>query len=291
MKAWLYAWVLSLVVLGVQPAQGNGLKAVKGKVGDATARWLSKVGRPALALSFGAMLVLAPLISVDANQYAESAERSRLKTNLELKGEIDALGIGLAVDKNGEVVRSETNPLADLLPSKESGERLRIMTILAQLEAADAAGLFKRGSGVSRRLERIAEYGDHLIKSDDDISSELRVYFTKSWKDLALNELRLDMHLLKDDAARKIFLDAFPQELGAAAFTNRTATSRKLKQAVAEQQRLLSKLLQGDISKEKFEQEYAGIEDKIISAMRDGRVKKHISASGTSRLPHIRTGW
>ena len=236
MRVSLFAWVLSLLVLGVQPVQGSGFKAVKGKVGDTAARWLAKVGRPALALGIGATLLFAPLsygesadiVSESADIVSERAtnskfdwnafeaelpdilDRAERKTNLQLKSGIEALNIGTTVNEDGDIVRTKSNPFADILPDHVRGERLRGLgdhlrglLVLAFLQGADNAGLFKRGTGVSSRVAVLWEQYKLIdTASPEEITPATRTYFTKSWLEAVENEARVALHFLKKTRKR-----------------------------------------------------------------------------------------
>ncbi len=215
-----------------------------------------------------------------------AAEAARM-TNLQLKDEIDALGVGVTVDERGELTRTPTNPYADLLPSREGGERLRLLTILTYLETIDESSLFRRGAGVGRRVSMLIEMSDAYKMTD---KPELREYFSKSWSDLVRNELLLIPYLFKDKAVALRATSAITrgEPLSVAA--------QKIKLAVTKHRNLLNKLLQGDISPEEYERDYAGVEDKIISAVREyaatkAATKKPLRRALRAGGPHIRTGW
>ncbi len=203
------------------------------------------------------------------------------KTNLILKGEIEQLNIGVTVDESGDIVSTETNPFADLLPDSKHKEHLQMLTILTSLETLDAASLFKRGADVSHRVAQLQKMGEEI----NTYSPELQDHFYKSWKSAVHIELLLDMSLLKNGVSEKLLLAAFPQELDTAL---PTAAGKQLKRAVTTRHNLLTKLFQGDISKEEYEQKSAGIKVEIATALQKAFRKRSRAATGTSRLPAVR---
>ena len=262
-----FAVVLSLVLLSVstQSVQGNSFKAIRGKVSDAAARWLPQVGRQAAALSLGVSLLFAPSIDAEAGQFAEAAERAAHRTNLQLKDEIEALGVGVVVDAHGELVQSRTSHYADLMPSREAGDRLRLLTIGATLGIVGESSMFKRGAGITRRISRLVELSD---ANEMTVNPELREYLANAWQDLRRNEFLLARYLLKDEFASRAG-DTFPLGFSRTTSASRDAAARKIKRALTTHHRLLNKLRQELLSIKEYELLLVIVEGDIASAVRE----------------------
>jgi len=264
-----FAVVLSLVLLSVnaQSVRGNSFKAIRGKVSDAAARWLPQVGRQAVALSLGVSLLFAPLTAVQAGRYTEVMERAAHLTNLQLKDEIEALEVGVTVDARGELVQSRTSLYADLRPSRESGERLRLLTTWNMLEIVGESSMFKRGAGIGHRIALLIRLSDENEATD---RPELRQYLAKAWLDLAHNEFLRFRYLLKDEAvSRAVQLAKFPQEFSKTTSASRNTAAQKIEQALTRHHRLLNKLRQEKLSIEEYELLLITVQGEIASAVRE----------------------
>ncbi len=177
----------------------------------------------------------------------------------------------------GEMRNTRTDPYADLLPISEGGESLRLLMILTHLGVIDERALF--GSALGRRVAGVWSIDD---MNKIPVKPELREYFFKSWLDLVRNELVQDTLV-----SRAVQLDVLvPQEFVASA--SRSAAARKIKLAVTNHRNLLNKLLQGDLSLEEYERDYAGIKEKIFSAERESY---GVIRASRADSPHIGTGW
>lgn len=270
MRVLLFSWVVSLALLGIGelPARGNGLKACKGKVGDVTTRWLSKVG-PQVCMGAAVLLVSLSSCTPALKQRAlernvEStwgASRAKLHTTLMRQharpNEVEALVIGVTMHESGE-----------------------LLTTLTHLKVLDELLFFKKDAGVSHRVTKLEELAETISTARPDqinpevreyltqtwkgttepnqeqITAAAREYFIEMWKDAATSELVIDMYLLKDELRQEVMLDAFPQLQSGRDKYNDT-TAKKLKNAVSKQQYLLSEYFQGNISRETYRKEYA----------------------------------
>lgn len=298
------AVLLSLALLGVstQSVQGKGLKTIKGKVSEAAARWLPQVGRQMVAMSLGASLLFAPLTTVEAHphsdaanraaqrferrmemfgpfslsakraahrisgRYYDAAEEARQRTNLQLKDEIEELGVGIVVNTRGELVQSRTSPYADLLSGPEGKEHLQLLMMWNILEIVSESAIFKRGAGITHRIERLVNLIDAIEITDNN---ELRDHLVNAWQGLVRNEYILATYLLKDE-----FVSAFPQALGETTVESRNIAAQNIKRALAEHHLLLNQLLQEKITIETYPYFLSTrVDDVIASAVKES-VKK-----------------
>ena len=198
-------------------------------------------------------------------------------------------GVGITVDARGELVQSGTSHYADLRPSREAGDRLRLLTTWNMLEIVGESSMFKRGAGIVHRLAQLVELSD---ANEMMAKPELRQYLAKAWQDLARNEFLLFRYLLKDKVvSRVVQLAKFPQEFSKTTSASRNTAAQKIEQALTRHHRLLNKPRQEKLSIEEYELLLITVEGEIASAVRQSyaptkqaRYRASIGTSPRSRI-------
>ncbi len=330
--SWL-TLVLSLLLLGAGnwPAQGSALRALKGSVGNATARLLPKVGQHALTFAVGATLMLAPLANVDATGGgAQDRPVVQDQSNVPKEGIIweafDADLKAILDEAERAISNSKAPPASKASPAFEKAlrefdidavldeaehkvnlqlgnraaafsehlnalsEYLNALSALETMNTLEARSAFKRGAGVSSRLQRLFEQR-RLIDSGD-FSAELREEFLhERWLDLVASELILAAHWLKDANApdKRLLLNKLSNKSTHSVFSPATlggivaSMAKEYKSNVDQRQRLFGKLLRGDISKEDYEQADQGIWKKFGEKLTVSIRRAKARQAGTSR--------